>query len=320
MPDPIRSATRSASTVTLPSLERYRSSNIGIPYVVSFTASLPGPHVVLTAILHGNEVCGAIALDRLLRAGIRPNRGRLTFIFANSDAYQRVERGAAAPCRFIDEDMNRLWSPSLLNGERSSSELQRARALRPLIDSADYLLDIHSMQHGTPLLLSGPLEKGRRLALDLGFPALVVSDAGHAAGTRLRDYGGFGDPARPQNAVLVECGPHDSPKSAEVAVATASRFLSWLGIVQIDRLRMPEFGLTGPARLIEVTDAVTATSRRFRFTAAVSGLERIAKAGTVIARDGDRVIATPYDDCVLVMPADRCQPGQTAVRLGRVVA
>jgi predicted deacylase len=313
------SATRSAATVTLPSLERYRSSNTGIPYVLSFTASLPGPHIVLTAILHGNEVCGAIALDRLLRAGIRPNRGRLTFIFANIDAYHRGDRGAA-PCRFIDEDMNRVWSPSLLDGKRSSSELQRARALRPIIDSADYLLDIHSMQHGTPLLLSGPWEKGRRLALDLSFPALVVSDAGHAAGTRLRDYGGFGDPARSQNAVLVECGPHDSPKSAEVAVATALRFLSCVGAVQMDRLSLPEFGLKGPARLIEVTDAVTATSRRFRFTAAVSGLERIAKAGTVIARDGDRVIATPYDDCVLVMPADRCQPGQTAVRLGRVVA
>jgi predicted deacylase len=313
------SATRSAATVTLPSLERYRSSNTGIPYVLSFTASLPGPHIVLTAILHGNEVCGAIALDRLLRAGIRPNRGRLTFIFANIDAYHRGDRGAA-PCRFIDEDMNRVWSPSLLDGKRSSSELQRARTLRPTIDSADYLLDIHSMQHGTPLLLSGPLQKGRRLALDLSFPALVVSDAGHAAGTRLRDYGGFGDPARSQNAVLVECGPHDSPKSAEVAVATALRFLSCVGAVQMDRLSLPEFGLKGPARLIEVTDAVTATSRRFRFTAAVSGLERIAKAGTVIARDGDRVIATPYDDCVLVMPADRCQPGQTAVRLGRVVA
>src|SRR5262249_32206959 len=143
--------------------------------------------------------------------------------------------------------------------------------LRRIVDGADYLLDIHSMQHGTPLLLSGPLAKGRQLALELGFPALVVSDAGHAAGTRLRDYGAFGDPGRPQNAVLVECGPHDSGKSAEVAVATALRFLSCVGVMQSDRLRYPEFGLNGPARLIEVTDAVTATSHRFRFTAAVSG-------------------------------------------------
>ena len=38
-----------------------------------------------------------------------------------------------------------------------------------------------------------------------------------------------------------------------------------------------------------------------------------------MAHDGDRPIATPYDDCVLVMPAEGCQPGQTAVRLGRVL-
>ena len=313
-------APSSADANGLLSLERYRRGNAGVPYVMSFAASRPGPHVLLTAMLHGNEVCGAIALDRLLRVGIRPSQGRLTFAFANVDAYRRRDGGAPAPSRFIDEDMNRLWSPSILDGKGSSSELRRARALRPVVDSADYLLDIHSMQQGNPLLLSGPLEKGRRLALDLKFPALVVSDAGHAAGVRLRDYGAFGDPARPQNAVLVECGPHESPYSAEVAVATAMHFLSRVGAVRTARLRLPQAGPKGPARLIEVTDAVTATSNRFRFTAAVSGLERIAKAGTVIARDGDRVIATPYDDCVLVMPADRCQPGQTAVRLGRVVA
>src|SRR5436309_5472734 len=110
MSDPIRSATRSVGTNSLPLLERYRSGNIGIPYVMSYTASLPGPHVVLAAILHGNEVCGALALDRLLRVGIRPSRGRLTFVFANTDAYRRFEGGAPAPCRFIDEDMNRVWS------------------------------------------------------------------------------------------------------------------------------------------------------------------------------------------------------------------
>lgn len=310
----------SAGADALPSLDGYREGNAGVPYVMSFAASRPGPHVLMTAILHGNEVCGAIALDRLLRTGIRPRQGRLTFAFANVDAYRRREGGAPAPCRFIDEDMNRVWSPSVLDGGRSSAELRRARALKPMVDSADYLLDIHSMQQGDPLLLSGPLEKGRRLALDLGLPTVVVSDPGHAAGVRLRDYGAFGDPTRPQNAVLIECGPHGSPHALEVALATAMRFLSCLGVVQRGGVRPPEAGRRGPARVIEVTDAVIATSDRFRFTAAVSGLERIPKAGTVIARDGDRPIATPYDDCVLVMPADRCQPGQTAVRLGRVVA
>ena len=36
-----------------------------------------------------------------------------------------------------------------LDGPRRSLELARARALRPLYESADLLLDIHSMQHAT---------------------------------------------------------------------------------------------------------------------------------------------------------------------------
>lgn len=307
-----------AGAEELPSLEPYRAGNAGIPYVMSFAASRPGPHVVLTAILHGNEVCGAVALDRLLRSRLRPRQGRLTFVFANVDAYRRQEHGKPAPSRFLDEDMNRLWSPSILDSRRSSAELRRARALRPIADCADYLLDIHSMQQGDPLLLSGSLEKGRRLALELGYPTVVVSDRGHAAGVRLRDYSAFGDPARPQNAALVECGPHDNPDAPAVALATAMRFLAHLGVVRRRESPLPVAGRRAPAQLIEVTHAVAATSDRFRFATPVSGLERIRKAGTVIAYDGDRSISTPYDDCVVVMPADPCQPGQTAVRLGRV--
>jgi hypothetical protein len=51
--------------------------------------------------------------------------------------------------------------------------------------------------------------------------------------------------------------------------------------------------------------------RRFR------GLEVIAKAGTLLAEDGERPVRTPYDDCVLVMPSRRLVTGLTAVRLGR---
>jgi predicted deacylase len=309
----------SAAPAEMPSLAPYRGGNTGIPYVLSFAAARPGPHVLITAIVHGNEICGAIALDRLLQAGLRPARGRLTLAFANVEAYLRRDGGAPAPSRYVEEDLNRVWSPALLEGKCRSAELRRARELRPAVDSADFLLDLHSMQHGEePILLSGPLEKGRRLALDLGYPTVVVSDAGHVSGTRLRDYGPFGDPAQPQNATLVECGPHDSPLSAEVAFETTLRFLLRTGTIRPDAAELRRLSAGGKSRLIIVTQAVTASSPRFRFTARFSGLERISKAGTVIAHDGEQPIATPYDDCVLIMPAERCQPGQTAVRLGRV--
>src|SRR3546814_5453602 len=72
-------------------------------------------------------------------------------------------------------------------------------------------------------------------------------------------------------------------------------------------------------RFVEVTGPVTITSENFRFVETFNGLEVIPKAGTVIAYDGDAPVTTPYDDCVLIMPSRRLNPGASAVRLGRYV-
>jgi|GEM_PF-4960629 len=69
---------------------------------------------MIVALVHGNEICGAIALDYLLRKMIRPSRGRLTLCFANVDAFARYDRDKPGAARFIDEDMNRLWDAATL--------------------------------------------------------------------------------------------------------------------------------------------------------------------------------------------------------------
>ncbi len=43
----------------------------------------------------------------------------------------------------------------------------------------------------------------------------------------------------------------------------------------------------------------------FAFAVPASGLAVVPKAGTLLARDGDAEIVTPYDDCVLIMPTRR---------------
>ncbi|MEO8754290.1 MAG: succinylglutamate desuccinylase, partial [Casimicrobiaceae bacterium] len=77
--------------VAFPDLGRWQAGNMGIPYVWRFAGARPGPRVTIQALTHGNEVCGAIALDWLLRAGFRPARGTLTLIFANAEAYQTFD-------------------------------------------------------------------------------------------------------------------------------------------------------------------------------------------------------------------------------------
>jgi len=307
-----------------PDIEPYRSGNTGVEYVTTFDSGVAGPHVLVTALTHGNEICGAIALDRLFRAALRPRQGKLTLAFDNVAAYHSFDRRVPAASRFIDEDFNRLWAPATLDGPRQSTELARARALRPVVDAADFLLDIHSMQYSTaPLMLAGTLDRSVALARRVGIPELIMCDAGHAAGPRMRDYGGFGDPASTKTALLIESGQHWERRAAEVATDVMLRFLITFGSLTRDdaeALAGPDFDTRPRQRVIEVTEAITIGGDNFEFVQDFRGLEVLTPKGTLIGRDNGREVRTPYDDCVLIMPSRRLAKGQTAVRLGRYIA
>jgi predicted deacylase len=301
-----------------PDLSPYRAGNTGIDYVWSFAAAEAGPHVILNALTHGNEICGAIALDRMLRGGLRPARGKLTFSFANNAAYQAFNRADPNASRFLDEDLNRVWDPGVLDGPRQSRELQRARTLRPVIDTGDFLLDIHSMTAETvPLMLTGMAEKHLAFARGVGVPAMLVRDKGHAAGERLREYGRFSDPDAPPISLLVECGQHWLKKSVDVALETSWRFLAAAGVLAKSDAAAWLARPASPQRTVLVTECITITTDEFRLDERFDGRDVVPRAGTVIARDGLREIRTPYDNCVLIMPVRRSIRGATALRLGR---
>ena len=312
--------------LTPPDIGAYRHGNTGIDHGTTLESGRPGPHAVIVSLIHGNEIGGAVAMDRLFRMGIKPSRGRLTLVFANTAAYQSFDAERPYASRFVDEDMNRVWSRDVLDGPRDSAELRRARQLRPVFDAADVILDLHSMTVDTPpLTLCGRTDRARALARRLGYPAWIVSDEGHAAGRRVIDYADFAKPdgAEPdgrRTAILVECGQHWRAETALVALESCMRFLLAQEMVDpslADRHIRPH---PDPQRTVEVTEAVTAETDDFFFDQPYVGMEVIPAAGTVLGRDGARRIVTPYDDCVLIMPARRPKSGQTAVRLGRIVS
>lgn len=316
------SAAPPAIEVAFPDLGRWAAGNARIPYAWTFAAERPGPHVLVQALTHGNEVCGAIALDWLLDSGLRPLRGTLTLCFANVAAYRTFDPAEPFSSRCVDEDFNRLWAPDVLDSSRTSVDLDRARQLRPLYDTVDYLLDLHSMTDPCPpLSMAGRQRKGVVLAQALGTPAHIIVDGGHAAGRRLRDYAFFDDPDDPRNALLIECGQHWEGASADVARQATLLFLRQFGMADPAFLDRHLESLPMPAqKVIEVTDAVTIATDTFAFEMPVHGLSVVARAGTLLARDGDAEIRTPYDDCVLIMPTRRPRKGETAVRLGRFVS
>jgi succinylglutamate desuccinylase len=313
-----------AVELTPPDLSAYAAGNTGIPYVWTFDSGRPGPHVAVTAIVHGNEPCGAIALDWLMQADTRPVAGKLSFAFINTAAYDAFDPDVPDATRWVEEDFNRLWGPGVLDDpdRKVTPEVERARQIRPWLSGVDLLLDIHSMQHKTdPLIIAGPLPKGRDLGSAIGRPGIVVTDKGHAEGVRMRDFADFGDPASPRNAALVECGQHWEADAADVAKDCTVEFLRVSGVMA------PEFGddylATRPAkpelRLYEVVCPVTIETTDFRFAQDWRGFEHLPK-GTLIGHDGPTEVRAPHEDTVLIMPSRRLWPGKTAVRLARPVA
>ena len=310
--------------ISPPDLSAYRAGNTGVDFVSVLDSGKPGPNVMIQALTHGNEFCGAIALDALLRDGLAPRAGKLTIAFANIAAYARFDFDDPDRSRYIDEDYNRVWADSALLGAGDSVELRRARELRPFVDAADFLLDLHSMHEPcAPIMVCGTIDKGAHFAKRMGLPECLMLDTGHPAGLRMIERGGFGDPASPRSAVLIECGQHWEKSSVDVANDAVLRFLAVTGTVDEAYVK-PRMRTNLPSvqRVLRVTEPVVAKSMAFRFAGDFRGLQVIPKAGTPIAYDEDadkeKVWCTPYNDCVLVMPSlAHKKPGTTMVRLGK---
>ncbi|WP_441001201.1 hypothetical protein [Fodinibius sp. SL11] len=113
-----------------------------------------GPTVVLLTGLHGNESAGVEAAQNIfdMLVGIRPRiRGQLIILRANLPALKHN-------VRYVDEDMNRLWVPAIIDQVRhtpeahiDSNERREMKRLLPILDEIQersegpvVLADVHT--------------------------------------------------------------------------------------------------------------------------------------------------------------------------------
>nr|WP_294917987.1 succinylglutamate desuccinylase/aspartoacylase family protein [uncultured Neokomagataea sp.] len=305
-----------------PDLSAWNVTNTDIPGVITFEANDPGPDLVITGLLHGNEFAGGHALERLRRAPPTLPSGRLTLILANLEAFQRFNVRQPLAARYLEEDMNRVWNTHRLRGSETSYELRRAREIEPFIRRADLLLDLHStLWPSEPFFIAPHVKRSMDFASGLasaqGLPSAIVSDLGHQGGARLIEYDRFAATVGAGRGCLLEAGQHWLPETLRMMEQTVEVFLQ-----NTEKLHL-HAKTRGPQQIVHsfcVTDNVVARSADFTFTQLWEGGTTIPHAGTVIAHDGRDVICTPYDDCVLIIPNHRPYRGQLAVRLARRTA
>ena len=295
-------------------LSAYREGNVGIDYVHRVESGQPGPHVLINALTHGNEICGMVAATHLLDTGVRPRIGTLTISFANVAAYESFDQARPFDSRQLVHNLNRIWSAGELDGTAASPELDRARVLRPVVAAADHILDIHSTsQDVQPFWVYPGYQRNADVAQAIGRPPVhLVMPSGLGSGTPLIQHGRHGLADSEGVALVVECGQHFRQSAADVATAAALDFLAHFGLIE------PVAGrpAPGPQQRYELLETCMVRTPDFRFARPLLGFEVFAR-GELIATDGPHEIRALCDDCTVMMPTREPIVGREAVYLTR---
>ena len=308
---------------------------------VSYRGSAPGPRLIVTGAVHGNEVCGTRAIRRLideLDAGaLAIRRGLLTLLpVTNPMAYALARRAG-------DRNLNRALAPAPIPREY---EDHVANWLCPLLAQHDGLLDLHSFQaEGQPFVMVGPLDNqgaiepfsqaaqeeslvrvlgvGRAVDGWLDTYASGVARRREAAGAQagrldlnpnygvgtteyMRSLGGW--------ALTLECGQHAHAEAPKVAYQAILNTLAHLDMVGLVDAPPPAPGAAIEAlSLHEVVDKVHADDR---FSRAWQSFD-VLRAGELIGTRADgQEMRAPADGWIM-FPNARAEPRQEWYYLAR---
>jgi predicted deacylase len=306
-----------------------------------FDALQPGPRLIVTGAVHGNETCGTQAIRRLL-AEIESDRlhlarGTLTLVpVCNPLAYARGQRAG-------DRNLNRGLRPQ---ATPQAYEDHIANHLCPLLAAHEVLLDLHSFRNpGQPFVLRGPADNSgplepfahaadeARLVAHLG-PTRVVDgwmasyaqgvarrqararaagreadalaeDSGYGIGTTeyMRSQGGWG--------VTLECGQHDDPQAPEVAYRAIRQTLALLGLV--DEAPAPPAAAFECLSLVDVVDRLHEGDQ---FVQTWASFDRLQAGQTIATRHDGTPVTAPHDGHI-VFPDPAARPGHEWFYLAR---
>lgn len=254
-----------------------------------------GTSIILVGV-HGNETCGPQALDTLLPY-LSITAGKVIFIYANPRA---IMQGA----RQTEANLNRMFKPDdqLTAEQLASYEYRRAQELKPYLEQADVLLDIHSSSNpdSVPFIICE--RNGFSIAQSLpGDRAVFGFDQVEPGGTDyyMNSIGKIG--------LCIECGYSQDPRAVTVAKDAITNFLTLRGHIQ------------GPVatyrkRVIQMYQLYISKTDRLTLAEPFADFAEINK-GKSIALDGDTPLTTEKDSIILF--AQNCgKVGEEAFLLG----
>lgn len=302
-----------------------------------FAALEPGPRLIVTGAVHGNETAGTRGIERIVREIERGEidivRGTVTFVPVCNPLAYRHQR------RIGERNLNRRLLPT---AEPREYEDRIANVLCPLLAEHEVLLDLHSFRSpGQPFVLRGPADNTgalepfahaaaeARLAAHVGVsrvvdgwldayargvaerkargltPGAVNEDPAYGIGTTeyMRSVGGY--------AVTLECGQHDDPAAPGVAYHAIRQALALLGLADV-----PLAPPAGPFECLTLARVIDRHAEADRFVKAWTSFDPLAE-GELIALRADGTEVRAPEAGYIVFPDHGALPGHEWFYLGQ---
>ncbi len=179
----------------------------------------PGKTVVLMAGVHGNEICGIKAFDKLLPL-LKIEKGKVIFIYANLEAIKQNKR-------FVECNLNRCFLKKQPDDVKHTLEGKTAIQIMKILDNADILLDIHASNS----VDSVPFIIGEELTWEFAkvMPFKIISFNWAAFEEGATDE--YMDAQR-KAGLCIECGYVNDPKGQERAETAIQNFLKKAGAIK----------------------------------------------------------------------------------------
>lgn len=279
-----------------------------------FETHQAGPRLLILGGVHGNEVCGPMAMAQILpdleSGAIALKAGRLTLVpIANPRAHEENKR-------FIDRNLNR----ALRKREKPEKyEEHLMNELCPLLDDCDVLLDIHSYTAGGPPFAFCRTGEGR--AAEEAFVASLCinhvvygwEDAYDNAGVSYdpEESVGTTEYARRAGAqaVTIECGQHRDAEAPAVALRAIKGALKHTGLA-------PHINISPVSHLRRTRmKQLVYKERNGGFTKDWQHLDAIKKGEHLATYEDGAPLFAPFDGRI-VMPNAKCPVGQEWFYLG----
>lgn len=275
----------------------------------------PGPLLILTGGLHGNEPDGVCAIQRVFERLERltpPLRGRVIGLVGNLAALDEDRR-------FIDEDLNRVWTPELLAAAAGvpTHEARERAELRSVFDELlaekwdqVTLLDLHSTSgSGPPFAILSDRRDHLWLANAIRVPA-VLGLHDNVPGTLIDWFEGIG-----HRAIVVEGGKAGHEETVDRLESAIWLALGATGVLPADAVDVSRHHERLDAATEHLPKELEVALRwgiepgeDFHMEEGFENLQQVRR-GQLLARTGPRgdiPVLSPFDG-LLIMPKYQAQ-------------